>query len=388
MSEQAKLFTQADLAALNAQLDSILKNLNTHVNMSHSKAHALKIIQASYYDSGGDCINQPFSPITTYYVLEFNFGEPGASTSVYVPCRIVTDSTAHVQDPGPRTVSTGITFSATTPTGTSTSPGVPMYYKSLVTTSPSEVAYNQSIVHNDLLLMHQLCSLIDVRELQCHGGISFSNETHTDSLGHSVGRRTVNIGYNGTLYKMLGDTRSQGPPQGVRQLRCVTDSSSNPYHNRVHHSRDDSGWGNVFLLAYYGNTATIEWQVALSDGVHKAYADTWYTMNTGGGAASGSVPSGYGHAGSTWTTTVSPTIGLQINFDNGTDDDEWKHFVRAKATTPQGAVSYSNVCAISGNDEDGGLKPTWWGGVKRTDPDENKWTSHDAGLSGASTLYH
>jgi hypothetical protein len=359
MSDLVKLFTQSDLAVLNAQLDGILKNLDTHVNMSLSKAHSVKVLIYNYYDSGGDQVNRPFSPISDSILLEFQFGEPPNNTTIYVPARIVTGSTAYVADPGPRTLGNGITFQATSPAGTSTSPGVPMAQKSLITTSPSEVAYGQAVVYNDLLLMHQLCSISDTRELQCHGGISYSTETFLDTYGHTVGRRAVNIGYGGVLYKLPGDTIGSGPPQAVRGLRIVTDGSSNPYKNRVHHAKDDSGFGTAYLIAYYGNTATIEWQVNNSSS--STMGASWYTLNTGGGAASGAVPSGYGSGGSTWSTTVSPSISCTINFTSGVDSLQWHHFVRAKATTPQGAVAYSNTCAFTGNDTDGSWSLTWYG---------------------------
>lgn len=387
MSDQVKLFTQADLATLNAQLDSILKNLNTHVNMSLSKAHSFKVVQTAYYDSGGDQVNKAFSPVTSEYVLEFQFGEPPANTTIYVPVRVVTASTTPVADPGPRTIGNGITFTATSPAGTSTSPGVPLAQKSLVTTSPSEVAYEQAVVYNDLLLMHQLCSVNDVRELQCHGGISFSTDSVLDALGHVVGRKTINIGWGGVLYKLPGDTLIQGPPQGVRQLRAVTSSSGNPYHNRMHHSQDNSGICSAFLLPYYGNTATIEWQVNNSNGSTATIGTVWQSLNVGGGAQSGSVPTGFGKPGS-WSTSITPSISCNVSFDNGVDYTEWKQFVRAKATTPQAAVSYSNVCAFTGNDTDGSWGVTWYGLPVYTGPSSSKWTSWESWLPGASTLSH
>jgi hypothetical protein len=57
LDPQHLFFTQSDLADLNAQLDAILKNLNTHVNGSLSKMHSMKVIDGyPYYDSAGDQI--------------------------------------------------------------------------------------------------------------------------------------------------------------------------------------------------------------------------------------------------------------------------------------------------------------------------------------------
>jgi hypothetical protein len=386
-NEQVKLYTQADLASLNAQLDVILKNLDAHVNMSLSKAHSIKVVLKEYRDSGGDQINSPFSPATDSIVLEFQFGEPPNNTTIYVPARIVASNTSYVKDPGPRTIGSGITYQATFPTGTSTSPGVPLAQKSLVTTSPAQVALDQSTVYNDLLLMHQLCSVNDVRELQCHGGVSYSTTAVFDSLGHSVGRKVVNIGWGGVLYKLPADTLITGPPQAVRGLRIVTDSSTNPYHNRIHHSKDGSGDGKATLLSFYGNSATIEWQINNSDGASKVLGTTWTVLNTGGVASTGVIPSGFGKPGN-WTTAITPSFSLTTTFLNEVDSSEWKHFVRVRATTPEGAVSYSNVCAFSGNDEDGSWDITWYGYVHRDAPGESKWTSWESWLDGASTLYH
>jgi hypothetical protein len=354
--------------------------------MSLSKAHSVKVLLNSYYDSGGDHINRPFSPVSDSIILEFQFGEPPNNTTLYVPARIVTGGTAYVIDPGPRTVGNGITFQATSPAGTSTSPGVPLAQKSLVTTSPSEVAYGQAVVYNDLLLMHQLCSINDTRELQCHGGISYSTETIADTLGHTVGRRVVNIGHGGVLYKLPADTLKSGPPQGVRGLRIITEGSSNPYRNRVHHAKDNSGYGTMYLLSYYGNTATIEWQVNNSSSY--TMGSLWSTLNTGGGASSGNVPSGYGSSSSTWSTSVAPNVSCTLYFINGVDSVQWHHFIRAKATTPEGAVTYSNTCAVTGNDQDGSWSVTWYGLPEYHGPSESTSYYYESWLPGAATLYH
>lgn len=216
MADQVKLFTQSDLANLNSQLNVILNNLNTHVNLSLSKAHAVKVIPSAYYDSGGDQVNLRFTNGVMDVVMEFQFGTPPSNTAIYVPARIVAANTSPVKDPGPRTLGNGITFNAASPTGTSTSPGVPLAQKALVTTSPAEVAFEQATVYNDLLLLHQEDSINDVRELQAHGGIDFSTNDVLDTLGHIAGRFTVNIGWGGILYKMPGDTGINGPPQGPR----------------------------------------------------------------------------------------------------------------------------------------------------------------------------
>ena len=389
-AEQVKLFTQADLASLNAQLDIILKNLNTHVNMSLSKAHSVKVVAMEYYDSAGDLVNKPFDPITDTYVLEFQFGEPPNNTHIYVPARIVTSVTAHVTDPGPRSTTNGITFQATSPAGTSTSPGVPLAQKSLVTTSPGQIALDQAVTYNDLLLMHQLCSISDDRELQCHGGISYSTETILDTLGHTFGRRVVNIGWGGVLYKLPGDRRVTGPPQGVRGLRAVTNDLTNPYCNRQHHAKDDDGTCSARLMSWFPATPipTIEWQVNNSNGISATIGNTWTTLNPGGGPASGTVPAGFGISGSLFTIVESPNYQLTITFFNGDDSTGWKHFVRAKATTPTLAESTSNVCAFTGNDEDGSWGITWYGVPEYHEPSESKWSRWESWLTGASTLYH
>jgi len=179
----------------------------------------------------------------------------------------------------------------------------------------------------------------------------------------------------------------QGPPQGVRQLRAMTNGGTNPYHNRVHHSQDNSGICSAVLLPYYGNTATIEWQVNNSDGANPIIGTVWQSLNIGGGAQSGSVPSGFGSGGS-WSTTITPNISCTISFANGVDSTRWNYFVRAKATTPQAAVSYSNVCAFTGNDTDGSWSVTWYGVPEYTGPGSSRWTSWEGWLPGSDTLFY
>lgn len=377
MSEQVKLFTQADLAELNAQLDTILKNLSTHANMSLTKAHSIKVLWGyTYYDSAGDAVNNRYAGTPFNILLEFNFGEPGALTTIYVPARIVTGSTAF-PDPGPRTISDGITFQATTPSGTSTSPGVPMAQKSLVTTSPAAVAYEQSVVYNDLLLQHQTCSVMDLRELQCHGGLSFSTEDTLDIQGHKIGRRTVNIGWGGVLYKLPGDTTLVGPPQPLRLLRCATYANSFPWRNVGYHAKDDDGTVAFYYMGYFGSPAatSITWQ--MNDAGNYPFprgaftiSATWHDLGWIG--ASGSNP-----AGSSGNWSVDSNGHLSVRFDNGSDDAKVKNIVRLKATNTAGTV-YSNVCLAGGNDEDGG----WF-----SDPDESRSTWIDGRLPGYLTLY-
>lgn len=377
MSELVKLFTQADLAELNAQLDTILKNLSAHTNMSLTKAHSVKVLPgASYYDSAGDAVNNRYAGAPYNIVLEFNFGEPGALTTIYVPARIVTGSTT-VRDPGPRTISDGITFQATTPSGTSTSPGVPMAQKALVTTSPAAVAYEQSVVYNDLLLQHQTCTVMDLRELQCHGGLAYSTEETFDSLGHKMGRRTVNIGWGGVLYKLPGDTAAAGPPQTLRLLRCTTNANSFPWRNVRYHARDDWGEAYFYYMGYYGSPAatSLTWQ--MNDAGNYAWprgaftiSSTWHDLGWIG--ASGSNPAG---ESGNWSVGVGGY--LYVRFNNGSDDSKVKNIVRLKATSTAGTV-YSNVCLCGGNDEDGG----WF-----SDPDESSNTWIDGRLPGYLTLY-
>jgi hypothetical protein len=383
MADQVKLFTQADLATLNAQLDVILKNLNTHVNMSLSKAHSFKALTGVYRDSGGDQVNKMLTNGVMDIILEFQFGEPPANTAIYVPARIVSATTLPDNDPGPRTLGNGITFIATSPAGTSTSPGVPMSQKALVTTSPAQVAYEQAVVANDLLILHQLCSVNDTRELQCHGGISFSTDSILDSLSHTIGRKTLNIGWGSVLYKLPGDNLITGPPQVLRQVRIVTSGAGNPYHNRYHSSSDNQGVGSAFLLSYFGNTATIVWQVNVSSGPNMS--GTWVDMNPSGGAASG-VCAG-GEPGSTFFIPGSSAY-CTITFINATNDFRFKQFVRVKATTPEGAVAFSNVCCFTGSDTDGSWGVTWYGVPEYSAPTTTTFTDHVTWLPGAATLYH
>jgi hypothetical protein len=369
MAASVKLFTQSELNDLNAQLDLIQKNMNAHVNSNLSKAHSVKAISGTYKDSGGDTVGD--------LVLEFQFGDPPAQTTIYVPARIVSGST----DPGPRDVGDGIAHAATSPTGTSTSPGVPINQKSLVTTSPAALSLNQSTVYNELLLLHSITSINDIRELQCHGGLTFSSDDILDTLGHIVGRNTVNIGYNGVLYKLPGDQTITGPPQTVRGLLCATSLGTSPKRNRSHHAHDDDGVGYVYLDTFFTDTpSTVVWQSNEAGGYgvpgaggNYTISDVWFDLNpTGQGGISGPLQGGVPGNFSINATNTR----VRVTFGNGSDDSRVKQFIRVKATNAGGTV-YSNVCVCSGNDEDGG----WFSG-----PDSSYWTAYDGRLPNATIL--
>jgi hypothetical protein len=201
MGDNLSLFTQAELTALNQDLDTIQKNLDRHVNDSLSKAHSFEVISQPYFDDNGDQVGD--------LMLKFQFGVPPSNQTIYVPARLASP------DPGPSSISSGIVLS-TSPTGTALSPGVPLAQKALITHSPAETATPQAEIFNSLLLLHAQSSVNDTGDQQDHGGITLFSENVLDSLGHVVGRRSVGLGINGVLYKLPGDQRLSGPTQPPR----------------------------------------------------------------------------------------------------------------------------------------------------------------------------
>jgi len=376
MPSQVQLFTQAELAELNSQLDQLKKNLNAHINGSMSKVHGINIVSTPYYDNGGDRIGE--------MVLAFHFGDPPNDTTIYVPCRL-TSYYATPSDPGPHSTSDGGLSSTTTG---SNMPGVPIQSKTLVTYSPSADAFEQAYVYNQLLLAHSNMTIDDIRELQAHGGTSHTTEDVLDTYGHTIGRNTVTIGVNGRAYKLPGDVSMQsagyGPPQTPRGAKLFTLHSGSQWYNRVHRAADDDQEGTIYLKVPT-STATFKtiWQtngagpVGWPSGSNPySLSVIWYDLNpTGAGGVSGSC-----HAGRKPTTfSISANNrSCTLKYSTAGNDSVPVQFVRVKFVGGFGNA-YTNVCLFSANDEDG----SWiFGG-----PDSDTDYYYDRRLPGAALLY-
>jgi hypothetical protein len=199
MSQQRTLLTQSEINALNAVINVIKANLNTHVNDSLSRAHGINGQFATYTDSAGDTVGN--------IVLYFDFGTPPNVKRLYVP--------ATITNLGPSRTTGGVNVTATTATGSSTSPGVPLTGVPLATVF-TEDATNNLNIYNDLLLAHISGIEADTGDLQVHGGIAFTVANTLDSLSHSVGNFLITLGINGTAFNLVAADGPGGPPQPPR----------------------------------------------------------------------------------------------------------------------------------------------------------------------------
>ena len=198
MSQERTLVTQGQIDALNAIINEIAANLNTHVNDSLS-AHALNGQFGTYFDSAGDTVGN--------VVLWFDFGNPPNITRLYVPAILTTL--------GPGRVSTGVNVTATTPSGSSVSPGIPLTERPLATVFIEDTT-NSLTVYNDLLLAHTQGAMTDTGALQVHGGAAFTVADSFDQFGHRVGQYLIQIGINGTAFNLIAADGINGPPQPPR----------------------------------------------------------------------------------------------------------------------------------------------------------------------------
>lgn len=370
-TEAVKLFTQNELAQLNTQLDQIRKNLTVHLDGSLSKVHGINIVQTPYFDNGGDRVGS--------MCLAFHFGTPPNDTTVYVPARLATEYSTP-GDIGPHTDSSSLA----TP---SSSAGVPITLKSLVTESPAANAYEQASVYNQILLAHSTMVIDDTREMQAHGGTSYTTEDTYDSLSHTVGRNTVTIGVNGRAYKLPGDTDKQsagyGPPQAPRGAKLYTLHEGKQWCNRVHHGADDDQYGTVRLIVpTSSSTFKTIWQtngattVGWPTGSSYNLSTVWYDLNpTGAGGVSGKCQKGRQPC---WFTVAAANKSVQFHYQAGSDSGVPVQFCRVKFVGDFGE-SYTNVCLFSANDEDG----SWM----FSGPDDHTDYYYDGRLPGASTLH-
>lgn len=202
MGINSQVLTQNSLLALNAALEQLASNLNIHVNESLSIAHGINASIADYYDNMGDKWGN--------VVIAFEFGAPPNVTRLYVPAQITTL--------GPASTGTGIVASPA-PSGSFSSPGVPLSDKPLVTDLTSE-STTQAVIHDEMLLAHANTVHSDAGANQCHGGTTYASVSVLDSLGHIVGRRYVTIGVNDTSWSIpcdpFVDGANYGPPQTPR----------------------------------------------------------------------------------------------------------------------------------------------------------------------------
>ena len=194
------ILTQNDLLTLNAALEQLGANLSLHVNSSLSTAHGVNVEQTNYYDSGGDQFGEAS--------VVFEFGVPPNTIRLFAPLQLTAL--------GPASTGNGL-LTATTPSGTLTSPGVPLANKPLVTelASPS---VDQASIYENILLAHANSVHSDTGATQVHGGQTYTVSGVLDSLGHTVGRRYITLGVNGIAYRIPCDEIKTGPPQPPRFL--------------------------------------------------------------------------------------------------------------------------------------------------------------------------
>lgn len=213
MGTQKPVLTERDLTALNNALEQIASNMTLHVNESLSIAHGINATIANFYDSAGDQWGN--------VVVIFEFGSPPNVTRLYVP--------AQITSLGPARTTNGINSSGS-PTGSFLSPGVPLTLKPLVTELTTE-AVNQAIIYDNMLLSHTNTVFSDTGADQCHGGRTYTVGSVTDSLGHTVSRKYISLGINGTTWKIPADEywnsgSGFGPPQLMRGINLVADRTT------------------------------------------------------------------------------------------------------------------------------------------------------------------
>ncbi|MGV0949213.1 MAG: hypothetical protein ACOYB3_00980 [Azonexus sp.] len=342
MGEHSKILTQNDLLVLNAALGQLASNLDIHVNESLSVAHGINAINASYYDSKGDQWGNT--------VIVFDFGEPPNVVRLYVP--------AQVTNLGPASTGSGLAISSASPTGSFTSPGIPLGNKPLVTFLTTE-ALEQAIIYENLLLAHTSLVFSDTGALQCHGGRTYTSLSVLDSLGHTVGRKYITLGINGTAWQIPCDeyehsTGSFGPPQLMRGINLVSNRATR--YNAAACKQDAPQYGAFWLTANRGGSLpyTVTYQVnALPDGS----SATWNNLS--------SLTPGYVNAAGVSGRTVfyDASISGQINFATyeGSEGSYIQQFtVRAKISNAAGDV-YTNYCRFYAAKVE--PKDSWWGKI-------------------------
>lgn len=354
------ILTQNDLLTLNEALQQVASNLKVHVNESLSVAHGLNGAVANYYDSSGDQWGN--------VVVVFEFGTPPDITRIYVPAQITVL--------GPASTDSGLVAEGAN-SGAFSSPGVPLADKPLVTELTTE-AVNQTLIHDNLLLAHANTVHSDSGANQCHGGTAYTSTSTTDSLGHTVGRKYVTIGINGTAWKIPGDEfvdgTSYGPPQTIRGVNLFAQTALR--HNTAAMGRDDSQYCAFWLSPATGGTLpyTIEWQInALPDGS----SATWNPMTQN--QATGLT--GY------WTATTANNVAYDCSAvsndkilfvtGEGSDNRRLEFTIRAKITNQAGVV-YTNYCRFYANDEDGCGFAGFLTFGAYGDPDQNSDTWYEA----------
>lgn len=235
MSEQKAILTQDEIVALNEVLQNLAANLKLHVNSSLSSAHGINAQINDYFDGVGD----KFGNAT----LIFEFGTAPAVTRLFVPAKVTTL--------GPARTTSGINLTATGPTGTFLSPGIPLAEHPLVTEFTEQIL-EQATIYNDILLAHANTVQADTGAEQAHGGTEFTPGNVLDSLGHIAGRYSITMGINGITYQLPADTSPSGPPQPPRSMVLT----QNPTKGFTHPSPlyyqhyENRGGGKLFHALY------------------------------------------------------------------------------------------------------------------------------------------
>jgi hypothetical protein len=349
MGSSRTIITQNDLLALNAALEQLASNLKIHVNQSMSFAHGINAKIANYYDGVGDQWGNA--------VIIFEFGTPPDVIRLYVPAQLTAL--------GPARTSNGLISSPLTPSGSFTSPGIPLSVKPLVTELTSE-SVNQAVIYDNLLLAHANTVHSDTGANQCHGGRAYTTGVIADSLGHSLGRKFITLGINGTGWTIPCDEHvdggNYGPPQLIRGVNLLSNISLR--HNSAFSARDDTQLATFFLTPSTGGTLpyTIQFQINNSaDGSNPI----WTSMGSpipplpAPGNQPTIAPSGYPVR---FDASTANTLKMQT--DIGSDSQVLSATIRALITN-SGGTYITNYARFYGNDMDGGLC---------SDPDESYTT--------------